>query len=739
MARTVHIVHAPEDLAAAQALAGAMEVEGRAVSAMSAAEAGAGTGARCVVALWSDAASRLGEPFFTAMIAALSEDALVFAAMDRTRAPFGFRDHTPVRLGGLEGLGAAEAAPGRISGLGQLDRKVNAVLGRPRFALSDAAASAVGSARSFGALVFAVSTLAAAGLSAKAVDELGLPALGLGGGDRMDELEGDFREALDQLDDLDGGASAAACEESLRGAQAACREASSSADLARAALARLQAGGPAPDPAEAEAAYERAERERAAAEARAERFCTEATRREVDEGACAAARLTSQEDDLRALANARIFPHGSSFAAREVVQVRSLSCPEIYRINERDWYDLVVQDAYAPMEPRAAVLAYRERFGAAPNADDTSAFDRCTQLGEAIMNQRGAVEQACAPRTITGPRAPAECERAQAALEAAREAEQAAEIALGEAYQTPAPDAGALAQAEAAAARADAAQARACADETLEGKNAPACQRRDRDAARAALALAEAQSAATALCREAERVNTAAAQRRCAAAREALSQRGHGIEASFSLRRADMYGILSTLRGVTLWGWLEEALPAPVEPYAVYVAIALSFVAGWLLNRLLSGLLRLFGARTRAPKRKLIDTPASDVFVSYARKNADRVGSIADMIERLGLKVWIDRTGIAAGEAWAAKIVQAVRESDRFSLMGSKAAFASDNVYRELHVAAYLNKPIKPFVLDGAEPPDAFLYFMAGTNFVDLKGRSERELRELLQAALARR
>ncbi|MGJ3230809.1 MAG: toll/interleukin-1 receptor domain-containing protein [Oceanicaulis sp.] len=733
MARTVDIVHAPADADAAAALADALSARGRDAGALPAAEAAGETGSRCAVVLWSSAAAAAGESVFTAMIAALSRDALLMARLDRTPLPFGFRDFTAIPLAGLTGgaIGAGALRP--------LERRIDAMTGRPPFALSQAAASAVSSAKGAGLLVFAVSALVTAGLGAKAVDELGLPALGLDAGDRMDGLEQDFRATLERLDGLDSGA-AAACEAALGEAREACETAQSGADQARAALERLRAAGAvAPDPAEAEAAYERAGARRAAAEAQAERFCAAETRREVDEAACAEAQRSSREGELRGLANARIYPGPSNFAIREVAAPRALTCPEVFQLNQQDWYDLVAQDGYEPMGEDRAVAAYRERFGALPGADNISALDRCAELGQAIMGERAAEERACAPQVVTGPRSPDECARAQAALESARQAEEAAEIALGEAYQTPAPDPAAIAEAGAAVERAETAERQACADEVIEGKTTPACQRRDREAARAQLVLAEAQSAAAALCREARRIETRDALRRCAAAREALSRRGYEVEASLTLRRADMAGGLAALRGVDVWGWLSDALPAPAKPYAAYVAIALSVLFGWVLNRVLSGLFRLFGGRTRGPKRALITRPASDVFISYSRRNADRVVSIADTIERLGLKVWIDATGIAAGEAWAGKIVQAVRESERFTLMGSKAAFQSDNVYRELHVAAYLKKPIKPFVLDGAEPPDAFLYFMAGSNFVDLRGRSGRALRETLEAAFARR
>ncbi|MFW5661736.1 MAG: hypothetical protein ACOC05_10170, partial [Oceanicaulis sp.] len=218
MSRSIAIVHAPADVKAAHALAEALSGRARAAVPL-AAEQAAASQARCMVALWSEAAARQGEPFFTAMIAALSRDALVTARIDRTGLPFGFRDFRPVRLSGL--AGAAE-----IGGLRGLEKQIDATLGRPRFALSDAAAGAVSSAKSMGALVFTASALVTAGLGAKAVDELGVPAIGLvQDDDRLAALEDAFDIALARLDRTIAAADAAPCDAAMEDAASACSSA----------------------------------------------------------------------------------------------------------------------------------------------------------------------------------------------------------------------------------------------------------------------------------------------------------------------------------------------------------------------------------------------------------------------------------------------------------------------------------------------------------------------------------
>ena len=720
MAYTIHIVHAAADEAAAHALRERLVAGGRTVIAGPAYD-GVDERARCAVVLWSKSAASEGEPVFTAMIAALSADSLVLAALDKTALPFGFRDFNPVSLIGFSAASGAGAARA-------LERRVDAMLARPRFVLSDAAARTVSAARNASRAVLAVSVLATAGLGAKAVEELGAPFGGSGG--RLDEYSRAFDQALDRLDAALGAqgedaAQAAACNASIADARQACDAARAEADASRARLARMQPGAAS---AGQDAALQTARDARASAETAVARSCELVTVEQVDELACNEARQQSGEANLRGLSNAPIFRAGPAFA----------TCADAFGGLGRDWGAVVGDGPVASLDDRQIEAAYMAQFGIDPRNDQISGVERCSALARLILRAEAAAQQACAPQAMTRPSEPDACERARTTLAAAEAAEDAAEAERAAAGATVSADD--LAAAEAAVARTESAVATVCDGERLSGETVEACKARGVDTGtRARAAFSAAERAAAALCRfsdgAANETEARPAQASCDAAREALEQRrGRVEEASLPLRRADVAGLAAVFE-TDVWGWLPDVLPEPVKRYAIYIALGLAVLAGWFLNRVLSVLLRLFGARTRAPARRLINKPGSDVFISYSRKNASRVKAIADLIERLGLSIWIDRTGIAAGEAWTSKIVEAIRRSEGLTLMGSKAAFGSDNVYRELHVAAYVKKPIKPFVLDGAEPPDAFLYFMAGANFVDLSGVSAGALKDVFRRA----
>ena len=128
--------------------------------------------------------------------------------------------------------------------------------------------------------------------------------------------------------------------------------------------------------------------------------------------------------------------------------------------------------------------------------------------------------------------------------------------------------------------------------------------------------------------------------------------------------------------------------------------------------------------------------PDPDIFVSYAHQNAETVLPIVSKVEAAGLKVWIDREEIRAGELWAGMIVRAIKASGRFCLMCSEAAFASNHVRREVYLADKYGKDMLPIRLDTSEMPEDIEYFLIGRQWVDLTGLSDEDKFAALRAVL---
>src|SRR5712692_1106244 len=88
------------------------------------------------------------------------------------------------------------------------------------------------------------------------------------------------------------------------------------------------------------------------------------------------------------------------------------------------------------------------------------------------------------------------------------------------------------------------------------------------------------------------------------------------------------------------------------------------------------------------------------VFLSYASPDRDRVLALADRLEAVGIRVWVDRRNIVGGSSWDAAIVEAIRRCAVLAVLCSQAAMASPNVLQELRLAQQLRKPVLPLLLE---------------------------------------
>lgn len=55
-----------------------------------------------------------------------------------------------------------------------------------------------------------------------------------------------------------------------------------------------------------------------------------------------------------------------------------------------------------------------------------------------------------------------------------------------------------------------------------------------------------------------------------------------------------------------------------------------------------------------------------DIFISYSRKDTEKVNSVVALLENNGFNVWIDRDGIESGDAFTSVIVNAIENSEVF-------------------------------------------------------------------------
>ena len=100
------------------------------------------------------------------------------------------------------------------------------------------------------------------------------------------------------------------------------------------------------------------------------------------------------------------------------------------------------------------------------------------------------------------------------------------------------------------------------------------------------------------------------------------------------------------------------------------------------------------------------------VFVSYARQDAEQVLTIARLLEAEGATVWRDEERILGGQYYGEEIVHAIAHSRVVMLMCSPHAFQSDNVHTEVLLTwdHYHRRYIPVWLCPPTEIPERFRY-----------------------------
>ena len=97
--------------------------------------------------------------------------------------------------------------------------------------------------------------------------------------------------------------------------------------------------------------------------------------------------------------------------------------------------------------------------------------------------------------------------------------------------------------------------------------------------------------------------------------------------------------------------------------------------------------------------------PLYDVFLSYARADAERIQPLRDELRRLGYRVFFDVQSIDPGEKWKDRLDRSIRNSRTLVLCWSENARASDYITFEYSRAEALKKRVFPWLLDGTPLP----------------------------------
>lgn len=125
---------------------------------------------------------------------------------------------------------------------------------------------------------------------------------------------------------------------------------------------------------------------------------------------------------------------------------------------------------------------------------------------------------------------------------------------------------------------------------------------------------------------------------------------------------------------------------------------------------------------------------AHDVFISYSIKDKSIADAICAHLEAAGIRCWIAPRDITPGEDWPTAITRAISQGRVLVLVFSSHSNSSDDVSRELFLAANHKLVIIPFKIENIEPEPGKQYYLARTHWLDaLNPPTQEQIQNLVE------
>ena len=125
---------------------------------------------------------------------------------------------------------------------------------------------------------------------------------------------------------------------------------------------------------------------------------------------------------------------------------------------------------------------------------------------------------------------------------------------------------------------------------------------------------------------------------------------------------------------------------------------------------------------------------AHDVFISYSSKDRPIADAICAHLEAAGIRCWIAPRDITPGEDWPTAITRAIAQGRVLVLVFSAHSNASEDVSRELYLAANHKLVIIPFKIENIEPEAGKQYYLARTHWLDaLNPPTQEQIQNLVE------
>jgi len=124
---------------------------------------------------------------------------------------------------------------------------------------------------------------------------------------------------------------------------------------------------------------------------------------------------------------------------------------------------------------------------------------------------------------------------------------------------------------------------------------------------------------------------------------------------------------------------------------------------------------------------------AHDVFISHSSKDKAIADAICANLEVAGVRCWIAPRDIAPGEDWPTAITRGISQSSVMVLVFSAHSNSSEDVSRELFLAANSKLVIIPFKIENVEPEPGKQYYLARTHWLDaINPPTQEQIQELV-------
>jgi hypothetical protein len=109
---------------------------------------------------------------------------------------------------------------------------------------------------------------------------------------------------------------------------------------------------------------------------------------------------------------------------------------------------------------------------------------------------------------------------------------------------------------------------------------------------------------------------------------------------------------------------------------------------------------------------------AHDVFISHSSNNRTVANAVCAALESIGIRCWIAPRDVLPGRSYSGEITRAIQQSRAFVLIFSEHSNNSEQVLREVQLAANCLHIVQ-FRIDAVLPSDDLEYYLSGPHWLD--------------------